>query len=297
MATNPPNVQTNVPYNPLPRSSRVAEHIEMTENIPPSPAFATQDLDRSQSNTPQPPNIDDIPPGAAAPIPRFYGAAANESRPRYSYYSYSSSFDASAANSAGGYDQSSLHALDPGNDISAYPGRLQSPLMSEMPYRDNPSEPVFYPPGTGSPRVLREKQTFYTAPNKRKRKGLVIGGAIAGIGVAAVVAVILVYLFVIRKHEGGSSSSSNPSTSSAPGSQPTNNPVSNIVTWGGDGTTVTMEDGTNFTYSNKFGGYWVQDPSNPFNNSARAQSWTPALNETFNYGVDKIRGSVTVFHG
>jgi len=288
MAANLPVVQSNIPYNPLPRSNRLAEHIEMSDNLPHSPAFPSRDLDRSQSNTPRPPNIDDIPPGAAAPIPRFYGHAATDSRPRFSYYSYPESFDASATPSIGGNDHSSLHALDPSNDISAYPGRFSGPLMSDAPYRDNPSDLALFPPNIGSPRILKEKQTFYTSPQKRKRKGALIGAGIAGIGLIAIAAVVIVYLTVIRKHEDSTVSGS--ASSTAPGSQPTSEPVSNIATWGGDGSTVTMEDGTTFTYSNQFGGYWVQDPSNPFNNSARAQSWSPALNETFNYGVDKIRG-------
>jgi len=51
-----------------------------------------------------------------------------------------------------------------------------------------------------------------------------------------------------------------------------------------------MEDGTTFTYKNPFGGTWYWDPNDPFNNTAQAQSWTPALNEPFNYGIDHIRG-------
>jgi hypothetical protein len=53
-----------------------------------------------------------------------------------------------------------------------------------------------------------------------------------------------------------------------------------------------MDDGTTFIYINNFGGYWYWDPADPFNNGARAQSWTPALNESFDYGIDRIRGCV-----
>jgi glucan 1,3-beta-glucosidase len=280
MASDLPNVQTNVPYNPLPRSARAAEHYEMSEN----PAH---DLDRSQSNTPLglPPNIDDLPPGAAAPIPRFFGQAVSDGRPRFSY---ADSFDTSRAPSVAAYDQSSLHALDPAHDISAYPARYSSPHISDSPYRDNPeAEPAFYPPSAGSsPRILQEKQAFYASPQKKKRKGVIIGGVIGGILVLAIGAAVAVYFTVIRKHGSGVSGDAG----DAPGSKPSNKPANNILTSGGDGTTVTMEDGNTFTYSNKFGGIWVQDPSNPFNNSARPQSWSPALNEPFNWGVDKIRG-------
>ena len=34
----------------------------------------------------------------------------------------------------------------------------------------------------------------------------------------------------------------------------------------------------------------VDDPRDPFNNGARAQSFTPALNESWNYSNDQIRG-------
>lgn len=49
---------------------------------------------------------------------------------------------------------------------------------------------------------------------------------------------------------------------------------------GGNGTTITMEDGNTFTYINNFGGNWV---STPFDDSARPQSWSPRLNETWDY--------------
>ena len=34
----------------------------------------------------------------------------------------------------------------------------------------------------------------------------------------------------------------------------------------------------------------MSDPANPFDNSARANSWTPPLNETWRWGVDRIYG-------
>lgn len=49
---------------------------------------------------------------------------------------------------------------------------------------------------------------------------------------------------------------------------------------GRNGSTVTMENGQTFTYVNNFGGYY----SNlPFDDSAKAQSYTPALNESWDY--------------
>lgn len=34
----------------------------------------------------------------------------------------------------------------------------------------------------------------------------------------------------------------------------------------------------------------MDDPTDPYNNSARAQSFTPALNEPWDYSTDQIRG-------
>lgn len=62
------------------------------------------------------------------------------------------------------------------------------------------------------------------------------------------------------------------------------------ATTGGDGSIVTAEDGTTFTYVNKFGGFWVDDPKDPFNNNAQPNSWTPPLNTSWTWGVDRVYG-------
>lgn len=54
-----------------------------------------------------------------------------------------------------------------------------------------------------------------------------------------------------------------------------------------------LADGSEgFTYENEFGGYWGHDAEDPYNvnTAGRAQSWSPALNETFDFGSDKVRG-------
>ncbi|KAI5900779.1 glycoside hydrolase family 5 protein [Schizophyllum commune H4-8] len=53
---------------------------------------------------------------------------------------------------------------------------------------------------------------------------------------------------------------------------------------------VVMEDGTKFRYNNTFGGFWVYDPEDPFNDNAQPNSYTPPLNETWDFGKDKIYG-------
>lgn len=34
----------------------------------------------------------------------------------------------------------------------------------------------------------------------------------------------------------------------------------------------------------------VEDPNDPFNNSARPNAWTPPLNETWHWGNNKVNG-------
>ncbi len=106
--------------------------------------------------------------------------------------------------------------------------------------------------------------------------------------VPALTVVVPVYFFLIRPKQsttGSCNTTSHSPTNNNPGHH--NN---NLVTWGTDGSVVTKDDGSTFIYNNTLGGYWVFDPANPLNNTARAQATTPALNEPWNYGVDLIRG-------
>lgn len=59
---------------------------------------------------------------------------------------------------------------------------------------------------------------------------------------------------------------------------------------GGDGSVVTLQNGTKFTYKNPFGGFWVDDPSDPFNDFARPNSWTPAINGEWRWGKNRVFG-------
>lgn len=61
-------------------------------------------------------------------------------------------------------------------------------------------------------------------------------------------------------------------------------------TTGGDGSLVYLEDGSTFVYENKFGGFWVYDADNPLNDSAQPNSWTPPLNQNWDFNTDKIYG-------
>lgn len=112
---------------------------------------------------------------------------------------------------------------------------------------------------------------------------------------AAIVVLILVIAIpagvVSKKKNQGHQSQDNAAstgtqTKTASGSKPT----TAVDITGGDGSTIKAEDGTTFTYNNKFGGTWVSDRDAPFNNNAQANSWTPPLNQTWTFGKDRIRG-------
>ncbi|KAJ7511119.1 glycoside hydrolase family 5 protein [Mycena galericulata] len=116
----------------------------------------------------------------------------------------------------------------------------------------------------------------------RKKRGLIGLGVVAVVIVIATAVVLPVYFLVIKKHReaaNGGSGGGGAGTSTVDG-----------VTTGGDGSVVTMDNGETFVYRNAFGGYWVSDLTDPFNNGARPNSWTPALNESWDWGTDKIYG-------
>ena len=223
--------------------------------------------------------MEELPPGASRP--RFMGHAGRDDVSRYSLTSTLEGGGPASVNS-------SVYALNP-----AIAARSSTHLDAyhddpNADYADSraPSEYGNVYPASG---YLGEKRQAYLAPRDRQKKkwGLIIGGAVLLIVVAAGVIVPL-YFFVIKPKNHNNSSddtAAKPSSTSSSG----NGNVRSAIT-GGDGSTVTTDDGSTFTYTNSFGGYWYFDPDDPFNNGARAQSWTPALNETFQYGVDTIRG-------
>ncbi|OWZ33521.1 glucan 1,3-beta-glucosidase [Cryptococcus neoformans AD2-60a] len=95
-------------------------------------------------------------------------------------------------------------------------------------------------------------------------------------------------------NENSSPSSQVPSgASSASGSATatsTSATASATPTTGTQGSLITLEDGSTMTYDNPYGGKWVWDEANPFKNEAQANSWTPALNQNWTWGQDKVFG-------
>ncbi|EMD32912.1 glycoside hydrolase family 5 protein [Gelatoporia subvermispora B] len=111
-------------------------------------------------------------------------------------------------------------------------------------------------------------------------------GAFIALAVVVLAVVLPVWFVVVKPNRDGGSSSSSSSSK-----QSSSNPESpsGAVT-GGNGSTIVTEDGTSFTYINQFGGFWVSDPKNPFNDSAQPNSWTPPLDQPWTWGVDHIYG-------
>ncbi|PCH38152.1 glycoside hydrolase family 5 protein [Wolfiporia cocos MD-104 SS10] len=226
----------------------------------------------------------------APPAPRFLSEDSSPSASRPSF------------GSQGTADESSVRILNAGRQ-SSDPG-----IYGMTYYRDDPgagdanmSQQTLGNKSPGSPRspylnMSEKPRGTYASPRTRSRRRalLIVGGVAAAIVI--VVVVVAVYFSVHNKNSSDavSGSTSKSGSSSASPSQSSGSKsggaTSNIVVTGGDGSTVTMSDGTTFTYSNPYGGYWYYDPSEPLKNYARAQSWTPAMNESFEYGTDIIRG-------
>ncbi|KAF7345315.1 Glycoside hydrolase [Mycena sanguinolenta] len=144
------------------------------------------------------------------------------------------------------------------------------------PYHDSSyQEPVL------SSALPNEKRATYLAPKSRGRRKRITIGLVALLFILGAAGAAL-YFFVFKKKDAST-------TTADSSSGPVQSNIAVAVT-GGDGSTITADDGSNFTYTNPFGGTWYWDANDPFNNGARPQSWSPALNETFNFGADKIRG-------
>jgi glucan 1,3-beta-glucosidase len=133
--------------------------------------------------------------------------------------------------------------------------------------------------------------------NAGAKKRWILGGVTA----LVVVLGVSIPLAVLLSGRHSSSAESPSAASAAPDNSPTTaltaapstggtKPQLSLAVTGGDGSTITIDDGTNFTYTNKFGGFWYFDSEDVFKNAAKCNSWTPALNETFQFGSDRIFG-------
>ncbi|KAF5324525.1 hypothetical protein D9611_004572 [Ephemerocybe angulata] len=266
---NPGQPSGNIVYDPLPLTT---EDSNALYNAPPSPL-------PSQSQFSMNDGYSGVPPGAGQP--RFMAAqlyGGNDT----SQPDFRDSFASSNRSIPGGNpsEYGSVYAL---NDTRSGPYRDEPAGFPD----DVPMSPV------GHSRALNEKNNVYAPPKAKSRRKIMIIGAIIALILIAAAVVIPLYFTVFKKKDGSSSGKTGDSTGSNTDSDSTGgktpNKPQNVVS-GGDGSTVTMEDGTTFKYQNKFGGYWYYDPNNPYSSGGKPQEWSPAINETFNYGVDKIRG-------
>jgi len=243
-------------------------------------------------------NVDE--PSVSLVRPRFLGNIDGEGEGiRGSVASYGSRAQSEGVSSLYALNPESLSARgseSPGPGSEYFPARyLDDPhsLPSDEHF-DGPSVPLSSL--QSQPRFLAEKQSAYAPYASKSRRNTIILSAIGAV-VLLLIAVILPVYFLVIKHNSNAAAAqqSQTGTASSPSATGTATPSKSALITGGDGSTVTMEDGTTLTYSNPFGGSWYYDPTDPFNNAAQAQSWSPPLNQTFNYGSDRIRGYVTLF--
>jgi len=165
-----------------------------------------------------------------------------------------------------------------------------TPIMPHHPYADDAPSIQSQQGLGGFAGASGTRDTTYHTPfvarRSSRKRWCFIGAAVV---VVVIIAVVLGVVFgVVRKQQGSSSSSGSSSTPTVGGSGTVDDGHSFVI--GKDGTTVTAEDGSTFVYNNTFGGWFVDDPNDPFNNGAKAQSFSPGLNESWTWGVDKVRG-------
>lgn len=258
----------NIQYDPLPLTHDDGGHDQLYNNNNESTAaFSTPMMEPT-----------DLPTGAGQS--RFIGRALYDEPSTGP--SRRESYAGSTHQTINTDPNSSVYALNP------EPG---------APYRDNPdsyyagsNQDLPMSPVGQSNRYLEEKRAAYTAPSQKSRRKVLILSILAGL-ILLILAVVIPLYFAVFKPKHGVSGGKGGTTSGGDPGSPTSSgkPVAALIT-GGDGSKVTTEDGNTFSYSNKFGGTWYWDPSNPLQNSAQAQSWTPPLNQTFKYGSDRIYG-------
>lgn len=233
----------------------------------------------------------DPPPGR----PRFYNSDFGGPQPGQSY---ADSFDNSTRIHS---ENPSFTALPVDPRASGYGAGPLYQQYHDDPLQQHPMSALGPQRDLSSPTgiIMAEKRDMYGNAGKgRKRTGLILAAIVILLAVAG--AVIGVYFGLIKPHQnnshGAASSSASPNSSSPSGSSNSGSKTLAAVS-GGDGSKITTSDGTTFTYSNPYGGYWWSDPANPFANNAQAQSWTPPLNQSFKWGQDRIYGYVYFFDG
>jgi len=168
---------------------------------------------------------------------------------------------------------------------------MSSQLQPPNPF-DTPAPSTVGPSGMNTPNTPPNDDTLlapdthtggpYTEktpldPRRASRTKWILAGA--GVFIVALIVIIVPVYFTVIKPKNTSSQSSISSPNENSGNTPateTPPPETHGPTTGGDGSIVTTANG-NFTYKNPFGGFWVYDPKDPFNNGAKAQVRTHSL--------------------
>lgn len=150
----------------------------------------------------------------------------------------------------------------------SYHGGTPTNSVPLLPPADpNFGDPDPYAMGPRTPAAAKHEQSaYYDAARLRRpfwKKPWFWLLAVVAVAVVVVVIVVPVVL-VANKHDNKSSgktsantaagNSTGNSTTDGGGKTGSTTPQTNLATWGGDGSTVTRDDGTNFTYHNSFGG-------------------------------------------
>ncbi|WWC94566.1 hypothetical protein V866_001413 [Kwoniella sp. B9012] len=159
--------------------------------------------------------------------------------------------------------------------------------------------------GIGAAEVQTEKPRWaevkdFDSTPKKKNKKLLLAGACVGVLAIVALAVGLGVGLTRKSTKDGSSSSSEDGKTGDDGDKSddsgsktastTASTPSATATSGTQGSLVTLDDGSTMTYDNPFGGEWHWDESDPFNSSARANSWSPRLNEAWDFAKNRIYG-------
>ncbi|KAG8955546.1 hypothetical protein FRC03_011098 [Tulasnella sp. 419] len=306
---------SNVPYESLGRPDSPTQQFNRIPQQQDISQYAPVQSPPSPLPRDDPFDTHNFPPGAGPPMsaipPRFMGMAAAHEGLRSSYASSNNTYGNQQDYRMSEYD--SVHGLNMHNAGSTPTLATQrtsgndDPLLHQEAYHDDPHQngiPMSPVPGqAGFREYMPEKRNIYESPKSRtKRRGIVIGSIIL-IAILVVAAVLApVYWFVIRPNSSKSSSNTGGSStggggghtddkgSGGDGGNTTEDPKTHTVISGGDGSKIKLENGTEFTYNNKFGGFWYFDPSDPFKSAAKAQSYTPGLNETWDYNTNRIFG-------
>ena len=288
--SHPSPTGQGVAYDPIPNPQDSSDIHETPYDPPPSSEQADPDPDPSAVDL----NVDE--PSITLVRPRFLGTVEGEGL-RGSVASYGSRAQSEGVSSLYALNPESLSARSsprPGSEY--YAGRyLDDPRsLPDDPF-DGPSVPLSSL--QSQPRFLAEKQAVYGSYASKSRRKTIILSAIGALILLLIAVILPVYFLAIKRNSNAAAATeqSQTATASAPSATSTTTPSKSALITGGDGSTVTMEDGTTFTYTNPFGGFWYYDPTDPFNNAAQPQSWSPPLNQTFNYGSDRIRGYVISF--